>query len=66
MSETTIGTTPAVDEKARFRAFTAAGAALAAIMGGGVISNVLQWLIIDQLQATSGDVTYAMSIGAGP
>ncbi len=68
MSETTA-TTPAsatVDEGARFRAFTALGLALVALMNGGVIANGLQWLLLDRFSASPGDPAYGLALGGVP
>ena len=68
MSELTATPTASatVDEGARFRAFTALGLALAALMGGGVVANALQWLVIDRLSANPGDPSYALAIAGVP
>ena len=55
-----------MDEGARFRAFTALGLALAALMGGGVVANALQWLAIDRMAANPGDPSYALAIAGVP
>jgi cytochrome bd-type quinol oxidase subunit 2 len=67
MSELTT-TTPAaaVDEGARFRAFTALGLALVALMDGGVVANGLQWLLLDRSSASPGDPSYALALGGVP
>ena len=67
MSELTT-TTPAatVDEGARFRAFTALGLALVALMDGGVVANGLQWLLLDRFSASPGDPSYALALGGVP
>ena len=64
MSETT-STTVAVDESARFRAFTALALAVTALTGGGVVANALQWLVMDRLPSR-GDATYLMALGGAP
>lgn len=68
MSDTTSGTstTVAVDESARFRAFTALTLALTALMGGGVIANGLQWLVMDSFEGVPSDTTYLMVLGGAP
>jgi hypothetical protein len=64
MSETT-STTVAVDESARFRAFTSLALAVTALTGGGVIASALQWLVMDRF-ASRGDATYLMALGGAP
>ncbi len=68
MSELTNTTTASatVDEGARFRAFTALGLALAALMGGGVVANGLQWLVMYRSPAIPGDLWYALVLGVVP
>ncbi|MCY7401997.1 MAG: hypothetical protein LH477_13790 [Nocardioides sp.] len=71
MSELTTTTTASatVDEGARFRAFTALGLALAALMGGGVVANGLQWALtygFPRFPASPGDPLYALAIGGVP
>jgi hypothetical protein len=71
MSElpTTTTASATVDEGARFRAFTALGLALAALMGGGVVANGLQWLLTyryPRFPASPGDPLYALAIGGVP
>jgi hypothetical protein len=67
MSELTTTTTSAtVDEGARFRAFTALGLALAALMGGGVISTGLQWVVTYRFANGPGDPWLALAMGSAP
>ncbi|MCP3423726.1 hypothetical protein [Nocardioides pinisoli] len=72
MSDVTTTTRAAatVHEGARFRAFTALGLALAALMGGGVVANGLQWLLTYRLPAQfpagPGDPLYGLVIGGVP
>lgn len=69
MSEltTTTSASAKVDEGARFRAFTALSLALAALMGGGVVANGLQWLLISfQFTAGPGDPSYALVLAGVP
>ena len=68
MSELTTTPTASatVDEGARFRAFTALGLALAALMGGGVVANGLQWALTYRFPANPGDPSYALAIGGVP
>lgn len=68
MSEltTTTSASATVDEGARFRAFTALGLALAALMGGGVVANGLQWALTYRFPANPGDLWYALAIGGVP
>ena len=68
MSEVTTTTTASttVDERARFRAFTALGLALAALMGGGVVANGLQWTLTYWVRANPGEPLYALAIGGVP
>src|SRR5688500_8741373 len=68
MSELTTTTTGSatVDESARFRAFTALGLALAALLGGGVVANGLQWLVLDRFSANPGDPAYLLAIAGVP
>ena len=67
---TTARAAATVDEGARFRAFTALGLALAALLGGGVVANGLQWLLTyrfpAQLPAGPGDPLYGLAIGGVP
>ncbi|WP_246856043.1 hypothetical protein [Nocardioides xinjiangensis] len=67
MSETTTGpgTTAAVDDGARFRAFTGLGLALVALTGGGVVANGVQWLVIGRFPA-GDDLTYWSVVGGVP
>ena len=64
MSETT-STSVAVDESARFRAFTALALAVTALTGGGVVASALQWLVLDRLESR-GETTYLMALGGAP
>jgi hypothetical protein len=64
MSET-MSTTVAVDESARFRAFTSLALAVTALTGGGVIASALQWLVMDRVQSP-GDTAYLMVLGGAP
>ena len=68
MSELTTTTTASatVDESARFRALTALGVALAALLGGGVVANGLQWLLLDRFSANPGDPAYLLAIAGVP
>ena len=71
MSELTTTPTASatVDEGARFRAFTALGLALAALMGGGVVANGLQWGLtygFPPFPASPGDPLYALAIAGVP
>lgn len=71
MSEltTTMTASTTVDEGARFRAFTALGLALAALMGGGVVANGLQWALtygFPPFPASPGDPLYALAIAGVP
>jgi cytochrome bd-type quinol oxidase subunit 2 len=55
-----------VDEGARFHAFTALGLALAALLGGGVVANGLQWAFTYRFPASVGDPSYALAIAGVP
>ena len=68
MSELTTTTTASatVDESARFRALTALGVALAALLGGGVVATGLQWLLLDRFSANPGDPAYLLAIAGVP
>ena len=69
MSEltTTTTTSASVDEGARFRGFTALGLALAALMGGDVISSGLEWLANYRSAVSPDDSSsYALAIGSAP
>jgi hypothetical protein len=67
MSETTISTTPVVDEKARFRAFAALGLALTALTGGGLFATAAQWIAMEAFNDTTGsDRHYWIGIALGP
>lgn len=68
MSETTISTTPAVDEKARFRAFTAMGLALTALAGGGVFATAAQWIAMRarSFNGNGSDQFFWIAISVGP
>ena len=68
MSEQASATTASatVDEGARFRAFTALGLALAALSGGGIVANGLQWVLLDRFSANPGDPSYLVAIVGVP
>lgn len=68
MSEVTTTPTASamVDEGARFRAFTALGLALGALLGGGVVANGLQWAVTYRFTTNPGDPLYALAIAGVP
>jgi hypothetical protein len=65
MSETT-STTRATDEAARFRAFTALGLALTALMGGGVFATAFQWLTMRAFNDNGSEQFYWIGVAVGP
>ncbi|PKH37837.1 hypothetical protein SAMN05192575_101892 [Nocardioides alpinus] len=68
MSDATdvTSTSVRVDERARFRAFTALALALTALAGGGIIASALQWLVLDNYEAGPSDAIYLMTLGGAP
>lgn len=54
----TASTTPVVDEQARFRAMTALGLALVALLGGGLFATSFQWLATRVFNGLGSDRLY--------
>lgn len=42
------------------------GRAFAALLGGGVVANGLQWLLLDRFSADPGDPSYLVAIAGVP
>jgi hypothetical protein len=68
-SETvTTSTAPVVDERARFRAFTALGLAFAGLSGGGIFASAFQLLVMKSFGDgfAGSDQYYFMGLALGP
>lgn len=66
MSETTTSEITVVDERARFRAFTALGLALTGVMGGGVFAAAFQWMMMQAFNENGSDQYYWIGVAIGP
>jgi hypothetical protein len=65
MTEMT-STATVVDERARFRAFTALGLALSGLAGGGVFASASQWLVMKATNDNGNEQLYFTGLAVGP
>jgi hypothetical protein len=67
MSEPTSSTTDqTTDDRARTWAFTALGLGLAALMGGGILSNAVQTILLDQPNFVTSRWTFTLAVTGPP